>query len=154
MKIRHVTSCMPSERSGKNLWPENERLQDFTIFEKFRDLRKKVEKGLVFKQYWFRRHTSAECKRVTESACIYKWIVLSLAGLLLHVALAIRRASDISAWCDDSTSHPRGDHGWRSTARCKSMRLRQTEAVIGIFGSWKYQVWENFVARERGGSRF
>ena len=34
----------------------------------------------------------------------------------------------------------------RSNGRI-SMRLWQTEAVVCIFGSWKYQVWENYVAR-------
>ena len=41
----------------------------------------------------------------------------------------------------------------RSNGRI-SMRLCQTEAVICIFGSWKYQVWENSVARERDRIRF
>ena len=41
----------------------------------------------------------------------------------------------------------------RSNGRI-SMRLGETEAVICIFGSWKYQVWENSVARERDPSRF
>ena len=44
-----------------------------------------------------------------------------------------------------STSHPRGDHGWRSTARCKlRCSLR-----------WcKREVWEKSVARDWPSSRF
>ena len=38
---------MPSERSGKNPWPENERLQGFRIFKKIEIFAK------MLKKHWF-----------------------------------------------------------------------------------------------------
>ena len=45
----------------------------------------------------------------------------------------------------------RNCHSSRSTPGI-SLRNCQTEAVICTFGSWKGQVWEKYVARERGDS--
>ena len=70
-----------------------------------------VENALVFNQYLFRRHVLVECERVTSGACSFTGFVVSHAGLLSHILIAIRRLSGIRTCCDDSTSHPRGDHG-------------------------------------------
>ena len=47
MEIRYVISFMPSERSRKNLWPENERFQGFRIFCFFEIVAK------MLKKHWF-----------------------------------------------------------------------------------------------------
>ena len=44
------------------------------FFENFRDFCKHVEKTIVFKQYWFRRHAFAECERVAIALeVVYEW---------------------------------------------------------------------------------
>ena len=48
MEIRYVTSCMPSERSGKNMWRENDLVQGFIILDFVQDFDKHVEQIIGF----------------------------------------------------------------------------------------------------------
>ena len=66
MEIGIITSCMPSERSGKNLWPEIDLVQGFKKiqnFEKVKDFKEKYKEFLFETMLlWLGRGVSCLCK--------------------------------------------------------------------------------------------